>query len=72
MALICSGCISFIIMLLLSTRVHYSADIFCGLVIGFYIHFMVSKHLYYIDLVMCFPFRGLLKLYYWVYKRIIS
>lgn len=54
-ALICGMCICYIIILLLSTQVHYTTDVFAGFIMGLYVHGMVNQYIYYIDYFLTLP-----------------
>jgi hypothetical protein len=56
-SLVCGMCICYIIILLLSTQVHYTTDVFAGFIMGFYIHGLVAQYIYVFDLIGTAPFR---------------
>lgn len=60
---ICGICIGFIMVLLLSTQVHYTADVFGGFFMGLYVHGLVAQYVYYCDFVWSVPYWLGCKLY---------
>lgn len=56
-SLVCSVCICYIIILLLSTQVHYTTDIFAGFIMGLYIHGLVGQYVIIFDWLGTAPFK---------------
>lgn len=66
---ICSVCICYIIFMLLATEVHYTADVFGGIICGIYIHGLVSQYVRYFDWFWSLPYLLATKLYAKIKER---
>lgn len=52
---LCLPCLAYTIFILLSTQVHYTADIFGGFLFAIYIHDLASEYVFYLDWVLSIP-----------------